>query len=202
MRRTWRIIGWTLGAVLTLIVALCAAVLIAGNTARGRVLIERATAQLSNGHVRLSGLSGSFPAAIDLRQLQLADQQGAWLTAEGISLRWSPLALLGRHLNIERLQLARLAIERRPASEPSQQGSNSRLPHIDIGQLSIDALELGAELTGLRATLSVKGTAHVVSLSNATLNLTARRIDAPGDYEARLRCDPAMSPPGVRSGAS
>jgi translocation and assembly module TamB len=191
MRRTWRITAWTLGALLTLIVALCAALLIAGNTARGRVLIERSTAQLSSGHVRLSGLSGSFPAAMDLKQLQLADQQGVWLTAEGISLRWSPLALLARHLNVQRLQLTRLAIERRPASEASQQGSSSRLPHIDIGQLSIDALELGPELTGLRATLSVNGTAHVVSLSDATLHITAHRIDAPGDYEVRLGCDPS-----------
>jgi len=191
MRRTWRMAAWTLGAVLTLIVALSAAVLVAGNTARGRALIEQATAQLSSGHVRLSGLTGSFPAAIDLEQLQFSDQQGVWLTAEGISLRWSPLALLARHLNIERLQLARLAIERRPASGASQQGSSSRLPHIDIGQLSIDALELGPELTGLRATLSVNGTVHVLSLSNATLNVTAHRIDAPGDYEARLRCDPS-----------
>src|SRR6516164_11801754 len=125
MRRVWHISAWTLGSVLTLIVALVAAVLVAGNTVGGRALIERSIARFSDGHVRLSGLSGSFPAAIDLRQLQLADERGAWLTAEGISLRWSPLALLGRHLNIERLQLARLAIERRPASEPSQQGSNS-----------------------------------------------------------------------------
>ena len=88
MRRAWRIGAWTLGSVLTVIVALLAAVLVAGNTVAGRVLIERSIARFSDGHVQLSGLSGSFPAAIDLGQLQLADERGAWLTAEGISLRW------------------------------------------------------------------------------------------------------------------
>jgi translocation and assembly module TamB len=189
MRRAWRIATCTLGVVLTVIVLLSAAVLVAGNTARGRVLIERTTASLSNGHVRLSGLSGSFPSAIDLKQLQLADARGTWLSAEGISVRWSPLALLTRHLEIQRLQLARLAIERRPLSEASQKGSSTRVPHIDIGHVSIDRLELGPELTGVRATLSLEGTAHVASLSNATLDITARRSDAPGNYSATLRCD-------------
>ena len=117
MRRAWRIGAWTLGALLMVIVTLSALVLLAGNTVRGRVWIERATAHLSDGHIRLSGLSGSFPGAIDLEQLQLADDRGVWLNAERISLRWSPLALLARHLKVERLQLARLAIERRPVSD-------------------------------------------------------------------------------------
>jgi translocation and assembly module TamB len=190
MRRALRIGAWTVGLLLTVIVALSALMLLAGNTVRGRALLERATAHLSDGHVRLSGLSGSFPAAIDLEQLQLTDQHGVWLSAERISLRWSPLALLIRHLKVERLQLARLAIERRPVSAPSE-GSSTRLPHIDIGQLSIDSLQLGPELTGVRATLSIEGTTHVASSTDAAVSITARRTDAPGDYEVRLRCDPS-----------
>ena len=191
MRRAWRIGAWTLGVVLMVLVALSALMLIAGNTVRGRALIERAAARLSDGHVRLAGLSGSFPAAIDLSQLQLADARGVWLSAERISLRWSPLALLARHLKIERLQLARLAIVRPPVSEASQPGSRTGLPQIDIGQLSIKLLELGPELTGVRARLSIVGTTHVASLTEAAASITARRTDAPGDYEIRLRCDPS-----------
>ena len=191
MRRAWRIGAWTLGALLMVLVALSALMLIAGNTVRGRALIERATARLSDGHIRLSGLSGSFPEAIDLKQLQLADEHGVWLSAERISLRWSPLALLAQHVKVQRLQLARLAIERRPVSEASQPGSRTRLPHIDIGELSIDVLQLAPELTGVRATLSIEGTMHVASLIDAAVRITARRTDAPGDYEIRLRCDPA-----------
>jgi translocation and assembly module TamB len=191
MRCALRIGAWTVGSLLTVIVAFIALVLLAGNTVRGRVWIERATAHLSDGHVRLSGLSGSFPAAVDLRQLQLADGRGVWLSAERISLRWSPLALLARHLKVQRLQLARLAIERRSATETSQAGSRTRLPHIDIGKLSIDTLELGPELTGVRARLSIEGTAHVASLTDTTVSITARRTDAPGNYKVSLRCDPS-----------
>ena len=101
MRRGLRISAWIVGSLLTVIVALVAAVWIAGSTAGGRVLIERSITRFSAGHVQLSGLSGSFPAAIDLARLQLADEHGVWLTAERISLRWSPLALLARHLKVD-----------------------------------------------------------------------------------------------------
>ena len=136
MRRAWRISAWTLGSVLTVLVALVAAVLVAGNTAGGRALIERSIARFSEGHVRLSGLAGSFPAAIDLDQLQLSDERGVWLSAARVSLRWSPLALLARHVDLERLHISRLDIERRPVSQASVQ-SKASLPRIDISQLSI-----------------------------------------------------------------
>ena len=190
MRRALRIGAWTLGVVLTLIITLVAAVLIAGNTAGGRALIERVTTRLTDGRVRLSGLSGSFPAAIDLEQLQLNDARGIWLSAEHISLRWSPLALLARHLNVQRLQLARLDIERRPLSQKSG-GGGAHLSAINVGQLSIERLELGPELAGARAALSIEGTVHIVSPKDAVASFTARRTDGQGRYQLTARLDPS-----------
>jgi len=190
MRRAWRISAWTLGSVLTVLVALVAAVLVAGNTAGGRALIERSIARFSEGHVRLSGLAGSFPAAIDLDQLQLSDERGVWLSAARVSLRWSPLALLARHVDLERLHISRLDIERRPVSQASVQ-SKASLPRIDISQLSIETLELGPQLAGVRATLSVQGSAHLLSLEHATATLNAHRTNGAGDYQIRLSSDPS-----------
>ncbi len=190
MPRVLRIGAWTLGSALTLIVVLAGLVLVAGNTAGGRTLIERTVATLSDGRLRLAGLSGSFPAAIDLAKLQLSDDRGVWLTAERLSLRWSPRALLARHIDIERLQFGRLDIERRPISKPSRASRRTDLPRLDLGQLSIEVLELGPELAGVHATLSVHGNAHVRSLTDADASLSAHRSDAPGDYQVSLRTDP------------
>ena len=190
MRRALRITAWTAGSVLLIIVGLAAAVLIAGNTARGRTLIEHQSARLTHDHVRLRALSGSFPAAIDLEQLQLADERGVWLTANRISLRWSPLALLGRHVKVESLRLARLDIERRPVSESSQK-SRASLPRIDVQHLSIDTLALGPELAGAPASLAIQGTAHLISLEDADAAIVARRSDGKGEYELTLRFDPS-----------
>ena len=190
MRRALKISAWTLGSLLLPLALLLAAVLIAGNTARGRLLIEHMTARLSDGHVRLTGLAGSFPAVIELEQLQLRDAQGVWLTAEHISLHWSPLALLARHVDIESLQLTRLDIERRPVSEPSQKSSSqTSLPRIDLQRLSIGTLALGAELAGTAASFSVQGNMRLISLQDAAAALVAHRSDGPGDYELTLRFD-------------
>ena len=58
MRRVWHISAWTLGSVLTLIVALVAAVLVAGNTVSGRVVIERSIARISDGSCAALGPIG------------------------------------------------------------------------------------------------------------------------------------------------
>jgi translocation and assembly module TamB len=190
MRRALRIAAWTFGVAVTLTAVLIGAVLVAANTVRGRELIERAATRLSEGRVQLSGLSGAFPAEIDLAKLQLADAQGVWLIAEHLSLRWSPLALLGRHLDVQRLQLARLDVERRPL-EAKSQGGSTHLPTIDIRQLSIERLELGPELAGARSALSVDGAVHVVSLADATISISAQRTDGAGRYRLGMRLDPS-----------
>ena len=190
MRRLLRIAAWTLGSVVLLGAILIATVLIVGNTARGRAFIEQGTAALTHGHVRLTGLSGSFPAAIDLAQLQLSDEHGVWLTAERATLRWSPLALLARHVNVGLVRVQRLAIERRPITQPSAKSGTTSLPRTDIHQLQIGTLELGPELAGVRAALSVDGSMHLISMQDAKANLSARRIDGNGDYQLALSFDP------------
>jgi translocation and assembly module TamB len=191
MRRGLRIASWIAGSVLLVILVLVGALLIAGNTTGGRIWIEQVTARVTSGHVRITGLAGSFPSAIEAQQLQLNDARGTWLTAQRIALRWSPLALLARHVTVESLIVGRLAIERAPVTE-TKKDSSTRLPHINVGRLSIAALELSPELTGLKATLAVQGSAHLISLENAAASLTAKRIDGRGgDYELTLHFDPA-----------
>lgn len=199
MRRGLRITSCIVGSVLLSGGALVGALLIAGNTAGGRIWLEHVTAGVTSGHVRISGLAGSFPAAIDLQQLQLSDARGTWLTAQRVALHWSPLALLARHVTVESLIVGRLVIERAPVSEPSKKDSSTRLPQIDVGRLSIGALELGPQLTGLRATLAVQGSAHLISLENAAAHITARRTDGRGgDYALTLRFDPARMDASVK----
>lgn len=192
MRRATRVSAWTLGALLALVLTMAIAVLIAGNTTAGRHLLEHATERLSGGRVRLTDLSGSFPADIRLERLQLSDAQGIWLTAEHIALRWSPAALLVRHVSIDSLEVGRLDVERRPVSEPSSDKGTASLPRSDVQRLAIDTLVLGPALAGSRATLNVRGAAHLVSLADAQGHMHARRTDGPGgNYELTLRFDPA-----------
>jgi len=199
MRRVLKIFAWTGGAVALLVAVLVCAVLIAGNTDGGRALIERLTARMTAGHVQLSGLTGSFPAALDLGALRLSDERGVWLVAERISLRWSPLALLARHVNVQSLHIGRLDIERLPVRRAQTTPSRSlSVPRCDLRQLSIDSLQLGTQLAGAPVSLVVHANAHLQSLQDAAAAVVAQRTGGIGDYEVRLKFDPARMDATVR----
>ena len=188
MSRALKISAWTLGSLLLLAVILVGTVLIIGNTESGRALIIRTTTRLTDGHVQLSGINGSFPAALDLDQLQLSDDRGVWLNAEHISLRWSPLSLLARHILVDSLHVGLLDIERAPVTKPDDKPSSEfTFPHSDITQLAVDTLQLGPDLAGTATSLVVKGSAHWRSLRDAMTSLVAQRTGGVGNYDLQLR---------------
>jgi len=181
---------WVAASLLLLGVFSLVALDIAGNTPSGRLLIERLTARLTSGHVIALGLAGSFPDALELKSLELRDAEGTWLTAEDISLRWSPLELLTRHLEVDDLRVVRLAMERRPI--PSSPSSNAfTLRHSDLEQVTVGTLELGAPLTGVRAELSAAGQVHLRSLNAARIDVSGRRLDGEGSYQLTVALTPA-----------
>jgi translocation and assembly module TamB len=192
MRRGLKITAWTAGGLLALILLLIGALLIVGNTDSGRDFIVRMTSRLTKGNVQIAGIHGSFPAALDLDRLQLADDDGIWLFAEHISLRWTPSALLTRHIKVDTLHVALLHMERTPLPDKDKKPSPTpAIPHADLANLAIDELELGKALAGEPASLVVKGTAHLRSLQDMTARVVAQRTGGNGDYELQLQFDPS-----------
>lgn len=188
MQRAFKIAGWMLGSVLTVLLLLLAALLLIGNTDRGRALIVRVTHDLTDGNVELTGIHGSFPADLELDRLALSDKQGVWLYAEHVSLRWSPRALLARHVLVDSLHIALLHIERSPITEPDNTPSSEfSFPHTDLSRLAVDTLELGPALAGTEVSLVVNGSAHWRSLRDAMASVVAQRTGGIGTYEAQLR---------------
>ena len=190
MRRAALITAGITAALALLIAVLIAAVFVAGNTNGGRVMIESMTSRLSSGHVRLTGLAGSFPERLTLARLELSDDRGIWLTAERISLRWRPSNLLRWDVRIEDLHAARVDIERAPISAPQPRPSRRKIPDIDVAHAAIDVLELGPSLAGTRSSLAVQAKARLHSRDDLTADLHATRIGGYGSYRLRLRFDP------------
>ena len=191
MRRPLKISAWVVGGLGLLFLLLGVAVYIAGNTGSGRAMIERLTRQLTSGHVSLSGLAGSFPQQMTLAHLELSDERGVWLTADGITVSWSPLALLAGRVQVEKLHAAGVDMQRLPESstQPRSSGPPS-IPRIDVADLKVDLVKLGPALAGTTASLVLAGNAHLRSLEDMVLGATAHRIDGDGDYELHLRFDP------------
>jgi translocation and assembly module TamB len=192
MRRSLRISAWIAASLAALMVLLIVAVLVGGNTGAGRAMIERLTYRLTDGHVKLTGLGGSFPSDLTLDRLELIDRGGVWLTAEHIALRWSPSALLERRIRARSLTVARLDMERTPLPSGTPSTGKPFVPHVDIDRFSIDVVQLGAALAGRPATLSIAGSGRMISLEDARIDVQAHRIDSDGsgDYALNLRFDP------------
>ena len=189
MRRSVKIGIAAAGSLSLLCVVLITTLLIAGNTQAGRALIERVTDRLSSGHVRMTGLGGSFPGRLTLAKLQLADDRGIWLTAERITVQWRPLELLRRIVRVEELHAARVDIARTPITAANSGASRASIPRIDVLRASIGVLELEAPLAGSPASLTVHGSAHMRSVDDLTTDLIAQRIDGDGRYSLHLRFD-------------
>ena len=116
MPKWLRITAWSLGGLLGLVLLGIVTLVVIGNSGQGRRLIESETAKLTSGHVRITGFGGSFPADIEIASLELSDPKGVWMTANGISLHWSPLALLAWDMHVESLSIRAADVVRRPSS--------------------------------------------------------------------------------------
>jgi translocation and assembly module TamB len=191
MRRALKISAWVMGGLVLLTLLLGGVLFIAGNTDSGRAMIEKLTHRLTSGHVSLSGLAGSFPQQLMIEHLQLSDDRGVWLTADRVTLNWSPLALLARRLQIDTLHAANVDMERIPeASAGARSGDTASIPRIDVASMTVDLLKLGPQLAGMPASLVLHGNAHLRSVRDMVISATAHRIDGDGDYELQLRFDP------------
>jgi translocation and assembly module TamB len=189
MRRSLRIAAWVAGASALLLLVVVGALWIFINTAAGRTEIEKLTFRLTGGSVRIAGLAGALPHRPTLDTLELRDSRGVWLTARKIELAWSPLAYLEGRLQINRVRIARVDMERLPQGSSKAGGGEASIPHIDVAQASIDHLQLGPELAGVPASLVVSGSARLRSLHDMLFDASARRIETDGEYELHLHFD-------------
>jgi translocation and assembly module TamB len=181
---------WIAGGLALLLALVIATVLIVGNTTGGRVQIQKLVARLTSGNVQLSGLAGSFPSHLTLEELKLKDAAGVWLTAKKIELDWTPWAYLEGRLQIDRLQVASVDMERLPqSSSTSASHGEPSIPRIDVAQATLSVVHLGAALAGVPASLAANGSAHLRSVRDMLFDASARRIDGDGQYELHLHFD-------------
>jgi translocation and assembly module TamB len=185
VRRLRKIALWAIGIVVLIPVL----VLAIANTAPGQRLIAAEIGKLTGGTVRLSGLTGRFPDALRLARLDIADAHGTWLTAEAVTLDWSPTALLTGHARIDRAVIAHLTFTRlpiaAPTAKPATPHSSFTLPvAIDLRSLTIARADIGSALAGAPATMRLTGHATIPSLQAGTAALDITRLDAPGAYHA------------------
>jgi translocation and assembly module TamB len=182
-------------AVLVLLALLPLGVVVALNTAAGRAFAVQEVNYFAGPQLRIAGLAGHFPADIKLASLRMSEGQGAWLTGTALELRWRPLALLHGRVEVTSLTAAALDIPRLPASGKGSKGGKNTAavpPNValDIDRLAVPALDIGAAVAGENILLNVTGAAHLRSLAQGSLALSATAQQGRARYALNAAFNP------------
>ncbi|UAK23966.1 translocation/assembly module TamB domain-containing protein [Sphingomonas nostoxanthinifaciens] len=180
-----RIAKW-IGIALAALVLLVVVVVLGLNTSAGkRFLVDRlAGFQTASGiSVHTSRIEGSIYGRMVLRDLDVRDAQGSFLTSPALTVDWRPFAYLHSKIDVRELSAGLVTFIRKPVLKPTPPSppGTPTLPDIDLtlGRMKIDRFVLEAPVTGQRHIVSMVGSATIAN-GRAQINTDAAAIRAIG----------------------
>ncbi len=184
MKRRYRIAIYAALSVIGILLALVAGLFGVLQTGYARDQLRQWIAEATAGSstaVQLDAIEGVVPFDMQLVGLRLSDRDGPWLTADRVSLAWSPSALLAGRLQVDALTAGTIDVARAPAAaeqaqEPDEPGPLiPELPVvIDLRRLSVERVALAAPILGEPSALSLEGRAQLGEIADglaASLNI-------------------------------
>jgi translocation and assembly module TamB len=138
--------------------------------------------------VRITGFRGALSSQASLEELTIADGEGVWLTLRDVTLDWTRSALLRGRLEVNRLTAAEIIMPRQPVPEGGLEPEDAvarpfALPElpvaVNIGQISIELVDLGAPVLGEAVALSMQG-AVSLDAGDGAADLEVTRLDGDG----------------------
>jgi translocation and assembly module TamB len=181
MRRAMKWVGWVLAVLVSVPIVLLLVILVGANTEPGRHAIEQLTPRLTGDTVRLAGISGRFPDALQVVHVALRDPQGDYATIDGLTIDWSPTQLLHRTIEIDRLTASHIDLIRMPASSSSSSNYGVPAPVI-LRELQVDRMDIGAPIGGRSFAVALDGSGALSALIQGRLALHVRQLDGAGSY--------------------
>ena len=149
--------------------------------------------------VSIGAVDGVLSSDASISDIVLSDRDGPWLKIDKVRLIWNRLALFSRRLEVDQLTIGHMQVLRRPLgpeTPPPNGGPGSILPELPlkviVKQFSLQELSLGEPVAGVAARLEIDGKATLGPPSEGLdLNLTSKRLDAPGEFKAVMTYVPA-----------
>jgi translocation and assembly module TamB len=182
--RRWRILGWTVGALLAVLVVLFAGL----QTTPGKTLLA---GMVSSKQLKVSGLTGFFPTNLNAAHIELSDDDGPWLEITGARLNWSLRSLFTGRLRVEALSADRIDLARAPKPSAKEKpasadsGGGFSLPMgVDLASFAVPDLHLGAALAGgVASRWKLQGSGLLAAdRSESHLAFEATRLDGPSGH--------------------
>ena len=134
--------------------------------------------------VRVTGFRGALSSLARIDQITIADDQGIWLTLNGIALDWNRTAVLAGRFSVNSLTADEIIMARRPVADPKLPAPEARgfaLPQlpisINIGKLAAGRVELGPDVLGTPLQVSIEAALTLAGGEGQT-TLAMTRTDA------------------------
>lgn len=120
--------------------------------------------------VTVTGFAGALSSRATMEQLTIADDQGVWITLNGVVLDWSRSALFSGELNVSELSAEEIIVARLPQTDdgtPDTEAQGFGLPDLPVsisvdrvaaGRIELAEAVLGQPVTGtLEASMQLAG---------------------------------------------
>ena len=135
--------------------------------------------------VVIEGFAGALSSRATFTRLTISDADGIWITLENGAMHWSRTALLTGRVSINELSADRIILPRLPGgddSAPQAEATEFALPQlpvsVNIDQIAVGRVELGKDIIGQEAVLSINGSMNLEDGAGQTA-LTIDRVDGP-----------------------
>lgn len=106
-------------------------------------IVEAELGGALNSKADIGALKGAPPGLIVLENVSLEDEEGPWLTAQRLELRWRPLALIRKRIIIDEAAIDGVRFLRNPPPGEETEDDSAQINlSINAPKISIDALEI------------------------------------------------------------
>ncbi|WP_371056329.1 translocation/assembly module TamB domain-containing protein [Rhodosalinus sp. K401] len=138
--------------------------------------------------VDVQGFRGALSSKATIERLTIADDEGVWLSMEGIVLDWNRAQVLRGRISVNEFAAERIEVSRPPvppegvAALPKPEAEPFSLPQlpvsVDIRRIAAPEVDLGRSVLGQAAVLSLTGSARLAEGGgSADIDLAAQRTD-------------------------
>lgn len=133
------------------------------------------------GQLNVEGLRGDPLSDMRIDKIQIVNESGVWAEVQDVRMRWSPISLLSRTLDIAELDIDNASVFSRPTREPRPPSDGGGSWKVNLNSLTVDRLVLAEGVAGGQSASEIS--ARFVQQGNGALDaaLRLRPIEGRGD---------------------
>jgi translocation and assembly module TamB len=153
--------------------------------------LARLVSEPGVAELRIGELKPGLPGRVRVSGLQVGDRAGMWLRVDQAELVWSPLALFRGRLQVDRVQVSQVHLDRLPDAAATDAGEGEetaeptlslpRLPlDLRVDRVAVEGFRLGAAVIGDPAVANIEGKLHYPRHDKVVAELAIARADDRG----------------------